>query len=159
MFCSLNQLERWTQHSEAVRMTEENKLMALKRCFAGRTSRYVQCGKSVGQLPTVRHALKGSPHGPVVDFVTVKAPKIHKDQQESRNPRYVIQSKSLNFARFQQISINDLTCFGSRRLCPRPSSPATGGMTVSRVWVVTNGIAKRDGNRADAHKVSPVARC
>ena len=50
----------------------------------------------------------------VVEFVTVKAPKNNKDQQGLERTLQIIQSKALNSSQFQQVSINLLTCFGSR---------------------------------------------
>ena len=53
-------------------------------------------------------------HVAVVDFVTVKTPKSHRDQQASAWSQQANQSKALIFSQFQQASINDLICFGSR---------------------------------------------
>ena len=50
----------------------------------------------------------------VVEFVAVKAPKSHKDQQGSAGARQAIQYRPLIFTKLQRDSISDLICISCR---------------------------------------------
>jgi hypothetical protein len=53
------------------------------------------------------------PTAGVVNFVTPKAPRSHKDQQGSAGEWYTAQSKAVISTQFQQASINRKICFGT----------------------------------------------